>query len=176
MDLNLILSLISILVSCVGLGFTIYQVLKLKTITSQYHQKVVNAVDQSQGIIRNGLSISKHTISYKHLDEAIHYARQGKYELVVLRMQDVEPSLSEILQNHARYKINVVSFRQHLSEFRDTMKSVQANANEPSKLNKEQVIRCLSDSRSDLISMLDISTNLLYDSGSRLQITDQQAH
>lgn len=174
MDLNIILSLVGILVSVVGLGFTLYQVFKLKSVTSRYQKKVMDAVDVSQDIIRNGLSISKHTISYKHLEEAINYARQEKYEFVALRMQDVESSLTEILQNETLYKeLNNVQFRRHMSEFRDTMKSVQANANEPTKLNKDQIIRCLSDSRSDLISILGISTNTLYGTGCRLQTVDK---
>ena len=98
----------------------------------------MDAVDVSQDIIRNGLSISKYTISYKHLEEAINYARQEKYEFVALRMQDVESSLAEILQNEILYNnLNNAQFRRHVSEFRDTMKSVQTNANEIVKLNKE---------------------------------------
>lgn len=92
---NTILSIIGILVSLIGLGLTIWQVVGLKKKTIEYQKMVEKNVSDAQRKIRDGLYISEVTLCIKNLESAITFIREGKTELALLRMEDINKKVKK---------------------------------------------------------------------------------
>lgn len=159
--LNLILTIIGILVSAIGLYYAIMQVKGLKKITKEYQEQVKQEVSTAQNKIRDGLHISEVMLCIKNLESSIKYIREGKTELALLRMEDIETtlhnsSLSEkYLDLNQRYK-----FKEAIDNFQDSLRSVMKNSQDEKNLNIEFII----DSLSSIRGFLSIIDNNLKDS------------
>ena len=86
----MLLTILGILVSGFGLYYAIMQVKGLKDITEKYQEQVKEEVATAQEKIRDGLLISEVTLCLKNLESAIKYIQEGKIELAMLRMEDIE--------------------------------------------------------------------------------------
>lgn len=165
--LNLILTIIGILVSAFGLYYAIMQVKGLKMITEEYQEQVKQEVSTAQNKIRDGLHISEVTLCIKNLESSIKYIREGKTELALLRMEDIETtlhntSLSEkYLDINQRYK-----FKEAIDNYQDSLRSVMKNTQEENNLNIEFIIDSLSSIRGFLSIMDNNLKDSLYGKGS----------
>lgn len=154
--LNTILSIVGIFISLIGLGITIWQVVGLKRATQNYQEQVKKDVEQAQKKIRDGLYISEVTLCIKNLESAIKYIREGKTELALLRMEDIEStlhnySLSEkYLDDGQLYK-----FKEAISNYKDSLRSVIKNTN-GDNIEKEFILDSLTAIR-EYISIIDNS-------------------
>lgn len=165
--LNVTLSLIGIMVSGLGLWYAIRQVQKLKEITEEYKQQVHKEVMSAQTKIRDGLYISEVTMCIKNLESAIKYVRDGKIELALLRMEDIETTLhnsslsDKYLELNERYK-----FKSAIDDYKDSLKSIMKNADDEDSLNKEFIIDSLSSIRGFLSIIDNNIKDTLYGKGS----------
>lgn len=159
--LNLILTIIGILVSAIGLYYAIIQVKGLKKITEEYQEQVKQEVTTAQNKIRDGLHISEVTLCIKNLESSIKYIREGKTDLALLRMEDIEAtlhnsSLSEkYLDFQQRYKFKVA-----IDNYQDSLRSVMKNTKDKKNLNIDFII----DSLSSIKGYLSIIDNNIKDS------------
>lgn len=113
--LNITLSIIGILVSGLGLWYAIRQVKGLKKITEEYKQQVHQEVMSAQDKIRDGLNISEVTMCIKNLESAIIYVRDGKIDLALLRMEDIETILhNNIAMLHIKEQVRQKSITKPL--------------------------------------------------------------
>lgn len=153
--LNLILTILGILVSGFGLYYAIIQVKGLQKITKQYQEQVKQEVSTAQQKIRDGLLISEITLCLKNLESTIKYIRDGKVELAMLRMEDIETtlhnsSLSECyLTNDQQLK-----FKEAIDDYKDSLRSVIKYSRDKKNLNNDFIIDSLSSIRS-FLSIID---------------------
>lgn len=153
--LNLILTILGILVSGFGLYYAIIQVKGLQEITKQYQEQVKQEVSTAQQKIRDGLLISEITLCLKNLESTIKYIRDGKVELAMLRMEDIETtlhnsSLSECyLTNDQQLK-----FKEAIDDYKDSLRSVIKYSKDKKNLNNDFIIDSLSSIRS-FLSIID---------------------
>lgn len=165
--LNLILTIIGILVSAFGLYYAIIQVKGLKMITKEYQEQVKQEVFTAQNKIRDGLHISEVTLCIKNLESSIKYIREGKTELALLRMEDIETTLhntslsDKYLDINQRYK-----FKEAIDNYQDSLRSVMKNTQEENNLNIEFIIDSLSSIRGFLSIMDNNLKDSLYGKGS----------
>ena len=165
--LNLILTIVGILVSGFGLYYAIKQVKGLKDITENYQKQVKQEVSTAQGKIRDGLFISEVTLCIKNLESSIKYIREGRIELALIRMEDIETtlhnsSLSEkYLSPNQQYK-----FREAIGNYQDSLRSVMKNTNEEGNLNIDYIIDSLSAIRGFLSIIDNNIKDSLYGKGS----------
>lgn len=142
--LNLILTIVGILVSFFGLYYAIKQVKGLKIITEEYQKQVKQEVTTAQNKIRDGLLISEVTLCLKNLESAIKYIQEGKVELAMLRMEDIENtlhngSLSEkYLTNYQQSQ-----FKDAIDDYKDSLRSVMKNSKDTKNLNIDFIIDSL---------------------------------
>lgn len=165
--LNLILTIIGILVSAFGLYYAIVQVKGLKMITKEYQEQVKQEVSTAQNKIRDGLHISEVTLCIKNLESSIKYIREGKTELALLRMEDIETTLhntslsDKYLDINQRYK-----FKEAIDNYQDSLRSVMKNTQDEKNLNIEFIIDSLSSIRGFLSIMDNNLKDSLYGKGS----------
>lgn len=165
--LNTFLSILGIIVSGVGLIYAIRQVKGLKDITASYQEQVKQEVASAQNKIREGLYISEITLCIKNLESAIKYVRESKIELALLRMEDIENTLSnntlaeKYLNVSDRYK-----FKNAIDNYKDSLKSLIKNGDDESKINKDFVLESLTTIRSYLSVIDNTLKNTLYGKGS----------
>lgn len=165
--LNLILTIIGILVSAFGLYYAIIQVKGLKMITKEYQEQVKQEVSTAQNKIRDGLHISEVTLCIKNLESSIKYIREGKTELALLRMEDIETTLhntslsDKYLDINQRYK-----FKEAIDNYQDSLRSVMKNTQDEKNLNIEFIIDSLSSIRGFLSIMDNNLKDSLYGKGS----------
>lgn len=165
--LNLILTIIGILVSAFGLYYAIIQVKGLKMITKEYQEQVKQEVSTAQNKIRDGLHISEVTLCIKNLESSIKYIREGKTELALLRMEDIETTLhntslsDKYLDINQRYK-----FKEAIYNYQDSLRSVMKNTQDEKNLNIEFIIDSLSSIRGFLSIMDNNLKDSLYGKGS----------
>ena len=165
--LNLILTIIGILVSAFGLYYAIVQVKGLKMITKEYQEQVKQEVSTAQNKIRDGLHISEVTLCIKNLESSIKYVREGKTELALLRMEDIETTLhntslsDKYLDINQRYK-----FKEAIDNYQDSLRSVMKNTQDEKNLNIEFIIDSLSSIRGFLSIMDNNLKDSLYGKGS----------
>lgn len=165
--LNLILSIIGILVSGFGLYYAIRQVQGLKKITAEYQEQVKQEVSLAQDKIRDGLYISEITLCVKNLENAIKYVRESKIEMALLRMEDIETTLSNNELAEKYLDINDrLKFKKALEDYKDSLKSIIKNGDDESKLNKDFVLESLSTIKSYLVIIDNTLKNTLYGKGS----------
>lgn len=159
--LNLILTIIGILVSAIGLYYAIMQVKGLKKITKEYQEQVKQEVSTAQNKIRDGLHISEVTLCIKNLDSSIKYIREGKTELALLRMEDIETTLHNSSLSEKYLDLNqLYKFKEAIDNFQDSLRSVMKNTQDENNLNIEFII----DSLSSIRGFLSIIDNNLKDS------------
>lgn len=165
--LNLILTILGILVSGFGLYYAIIQVKGLKKITREYQEQVKQEVSTAQNKIRDGLYISEVTLCIKNLESSIKYIREGKTELALLRMEDIETTLhnsslvDKYLEINQRYK-----FKEAIDNFQDSLRSVMKNTEDEQNLNIDFIIDSLSSIRGFLSIIDNNIKNSLYGKGS----------
>lgn len=165
--LNLILTIVGILVSAIGLIYAIMQVKGLKRITEQYQEQVKMEVSTAQNKIRDGLYISEVSLCIKNLESSIKYIREGKTELALLRMEDIETtlhnsSLSEkFLDVNQRYR-----FKEAIDNYQDSLRSVMKNTKDEQNLNIDYIIDSLSTIRGFLSIIDNNIKDSLYGKGS----------
>lgn len=165
--LNLILTIVGILVSAIGLIYAIMQVKGLKRITEQYQEQVKMEVSTAQNKIRDGLYISEVSLCIKNLESSIKYIREGKTELALLRMEDIETtlhnsSLSEkYLDVNQRYR-----FKEAIDNYQDSLRSVMKNTKDEQNLNIDYIIDSLSTIRGFLSIIDNNIKDSLYGKGS----------
>lgn len=165
--LNLLLTIIGILVSGLGLWYAIRQVNGLKEITAQYQQQVHQEVTIAQNKIRDGIYISEVTMCIKNLESAIRYVREGKIELALLRMEDIETTLhNNSLSEKYLSNSQQGQFRNALDDYKDSLKSVMKNTNDEDNLNKEFILDSLSAIRGFLSIIDNKIKDTLYGKGS----------
>lgn len=164
---NWLLSVIGILVSGVGLYYAIWQVKGLQKITEAYQKQVKEEVESAQNKIREGLLISEVTLCLKNLESAIKYIQEGKAELAMLRMEDIEStlhnsSLSEDFLNNCQQS----KFKVAIEDYKDSLRSVMKNSKDKKNLNIDFIIDSLSAVR-EYLSIIDNNLkNSLYGKGS----------
>ena len=153
--LNLILTIIGILVSGIGLYYAIMQVKGLKEITAQYQEQVKQEVATAQDNIRNGLHISEVTLCLKNLESAIKYIQEGKAELAMLRMEDIESTLhnSSLSEKHLT-RDQQLKFKMAIEDYKDSLRSVMKNPKDSKNLNIDFIIDSLSALR-EFLSIID---------------------
>ena len=152
---NLILTIIGILVSGFGLYYAIKQVKGLQKITEQYQEQVKQEVSTAQEKIRNGLLISEVTLCLKNLESAIKYIQEGKVELAMLRMEDIESTLhnSSISEKYlTNYQQS--QFKEAINDYKDSLRSVIKNSKNKKNLNSDFIIDSLSTIRG-FLSIID---------------------
>ena len=145
---NLILTIIGILVSGFGLYYAIKQVKGLQKITEQYQEQVKQEVSTAQEKIRNGLLISEVTLCLKNLESAIKYIQEGKVELAMLRMEDIESTLhnSSISEKYlTNYQQS--QFKEAINDYKDSLRSVIKSSKNKKNLNSDFIIDSLSTIR-----------------------------
>jgi len=152
---NLLLTIVGILVSGIGLYYAIKQVKGLKEITIAYQEQVEKEVSTAQQKIRDGLHISEVTLCLKNLESAIKYIQEGKIELAMLRMEDIETtlhnnSLSENYLNNSQQS----QFKDAIDDYRDSLRSVMKNSKDKKNLNCDFIIDSLSTIRG-FLSIID---------------------
>lgn len=142
---NLILTIMGILVSGFGLYYAIKQVKGLQTITEQYQEQVKAEVTTAQEKIRNGLLISEVTLCLKNLESAIKYIQEGKVELAMLRMEDIETTLhnSSLSENYLTNS-QKSQFKDAIDDYKDSLRSVMKNSKDKKNLNSDFIIDSLS--------------------------------
>lgn len=159
--LNLILTITGILVSAFGLYYAIMQVKGLKEITEKYQEQVKQEVSTAQNKIRDGLHISEVTLCIKNLESSIKYIREGKTDLALLRMEDIEITLHNSSLAEKYLDINQqFKFREAIGNYQDSLRSVMKNTNDEKNLNIDFII----DSLSSLKGFLSIIDNKIKDS------------
>ena len=165
--LNLILSIVGILVSGCGLYYAICQVKGLQKITKQYQEQVREEVTSAQNKIREGLYISEITLCIKNLESAIKYVRESKIEMALLRLEDIETTLSNNALADKYLDINNrIKFKNALEDYKDSLKSIIKNCDDETKLNKDFVLETLSSIKSYLSIIDNTLKNTLYGKGS----------
>lgn len=153
--LNLILSVIGILVSGIGLLYAIKQVKGLKKITEDYQKQVKQEVATAQDKIRNGLLISEVTLCVKNLESAIKYVQEGKIELAMLRMEDIETTLhNSSLSECYLDRLQQMKFKEAIDDYKDSLRSIMKNAKDKKNLNIDFIIDSLSSIRG-FLSIID---------------------
>lgn len=159
--LNLILTIVGILVSFFGLYYAIKQVKGLKIITEEYQKQVKQEVSTAQNKIRDGLYISEVTQCIKNLENSIKYIREGKLELALIRMEDLEATLhnSSLSEKYLNLKQRY-QFKNAIDNYQDSLRSVMKNTNDEKNLNIDFII----DSLSEIRGFLSIIDNNLKDS------------
>lgn len=165
--LSLILTIIGILVSAIGLYYAIAQVKGLKKITKEYQEQVNQEVSLAQNKIRDGLYISEVTLCIKNLESSIKYIREGRAELALLRMEDIETtlhntSLSEKYLDYNQQRL----FKEAIGNYQDSLRSVMKNNKDENNLNIEFIIDSLSSIRGFLSIMDNKLKDSLYGKGS----------
>lgn len=152
---NLILTIIGILVSGFGLYYAIKQVKGLQTITEQYQEQVKQEVATAQEKIRNGLLISEVTLCLKNLESAIKYIQEGKVELAMLRMEDIESTLhnSSLSEKYLTY-CQQSQFKEAIVDYKDSLRSLMKNSKDKKNLNSDFIIDSLSAIRG-FLSIID---------------------
>lgn len=165
--LNLLLTILGILVSGLGLWYAILQVKGLKKITAQYQQQVQQEVAIAQNKIRDGLYISEVTMCIKNLESAIRYVREGKIELALLRMEDIETTLhnNSLSEKYLSYS-QQGQFKNAMDDYKDSLKSVMKNTNDEGNLNKEFILDSLLAIRGFLSIIDNKIKDTLYGKGS----------
>lgn len=152
---NLILTIIGILVSGFGLYYAIKQVKGLQKITEQYQEQVKQEVSTAQEKIRNGLLISEVTLCLKNLESAIKYIQEGKVELAMLRMEDIESTLHNSSLSE-KYLTNYQhsQFKEAIDNYKDSLRSLMKNSKDKKNLNSDFIIDSLSAVRG-FLSIID---------------------
>ena len=150
--INVILTILGIFVSGVGLYYAIKQVKGLRKITEQYQEQVKQEVNTAQEKIHNGLLISEVTLCLKNLESAIRYIQEGKAELAMIRMEDIESTLhnSALSENYLTH-IQQTEFKDAIVDYKDSLRSVMKNSR---NLNNDFIIDSLSAIRS-FLSIID---------------------
>ncbi len=152
---NLILTIIGILVSGFGLYYAIKQVKGLQKITEQYQEQVKQEVSTAQEKIRNGLLISEVTLCLKNLESAIKYIQEGKVELAMLRMEDIESTLhNSSLSEKYLTNYQQSQFKEAIDNYKDSLRSLMKNSKDKKNLNSDFIIDSLSAVRG-FLSIID---------------------
>jgi len=158
-----IISIVGAILSLIALLFTIYELIALRRTTRDYHEQVTREVRDAQQKIKSGLTISALALTIKQIEEAIKYIQSGHYELASLRMEDIEPVLEEISQNEGTLSpSDKLYFIRHLSDFRDSMRSLLKNHATPELLVPDNILVILSVIRTDVIKISNSLKNSLY--------------
>ena len=166
-NLNLILTIVGILVSGIGLYYAIKQVKGLKEITEEYQEQVKQEVRTAQNKIRDGLYISEVTQCIKNLDSSIRNIREGKLELALIRMEDIEVTLHNSSLSEKFLNINErYQFKDAIDNYQDSLRSVMKNANDKKNLNIDFIIDSLSEIRGFLSIIDNNIKDSLYGKGS----------
>ena len=153
--LNLLLTILGILVSGFGLYYAIMQVKGLKDITEKYQEQVKEEVATAQEKIRDGLLISEVTLCLKNLESAIKYIQEGKIELAMLRMEDIETTLhNSSLSEDYLTDYQQSRFRDAIDDYKDSLRSVMKNSKDKKNLNSDFIIDSLSAIRG-FLSIID---------------------
>lgn len=165
--LNLILTIVGILVSGFGLYYAIKQVKGLKDITENYQKQVKQEVSTAQGKIRDGLFISEVTLCIKNLESSIKYIREGRIELALIRMEDIETTLHNSSLSEKYLSLNQQNkFKEAIGNYQDSLRSVMKNTNEEGNLNIDYIIDSLSGIRGFLSIIDNNIKDSLYGKGS----------
>ena len=165
--LNIILSIIGILVSGLGLWYAIKQVKGLKKITEEYRLQVHQEVMSAQDKIRDGLNISEVTMCIKNLESAIIYVRDGKIDLALLRMEDIETILHNNSLSEKYLSLGDRNrFKTAIEDYKDSLKSIMKNTVDENDLNRAFIIESLSSIRSYLAIIDNNIKDTLYGKGS----------
>lgn len=165
--LNLILTIVGILVSGFGLYYAIKQVKGLKDITENYQKQVKQEVSTAQGKIRDGLFISEVTLCIKNLESSIKYIREGRIELALIRMEDIETTLHNSSLSEKYLSLNQqYKFKEAIGNYQDSLRSVMKNTNEEGNLNIDYIIDSLSAIRGFLSIIDNNIKDSLYGKGS----------
>ncbi len=152
---NLLLTILGILVSVIGLYYAIMQVKGLQKITEKYQEQVKQEVSIAQQKIRDGLLISEVTLCLKNLESAIKYIQEGKVELAMLRMEDIENTLHNGALSEKYLTIYQQSqFKDAIDDYKDSLRSVMKNSKDTKNLNIDFIIDSLSAIRG-FLSIID---------------------
>lgn len=165
--LNLLLTILGILVSGIGLIYAIKQVKGLQIITKQYQEQVKQEVSTAQQKIRDGLLISEVTLCLKNLESAIKYIQEGKAELAMLRMEDIESTLhnSSLSENYLS-NIQQTKFKEAIVDYKDSLRSLMKNSKDKKNINNDFIIDSLSAIRGFLSIIDNNLKSSLYGKGS----------
>lgn len=154
MDYNLvnICTVAGTIISILGFILTLWQLYSLKKTTKESQKRIEAEVTSAQQKIKNGLAINNVVNVSKNLGEAIEHINQGKFELASQRLDDIEPSLEEIL-NDEQIGLAASKSKMFLKEFREVMKSLITNANHTQKINSNYVLTVLTNIRTALVQI-----------------------
>ena len=142
----------SALISLLGFGLTLWQLWSLKKTTQESQKRIEKEVTTAQQRIKSGLAINNVVNVSKNLGEAIEHINQGKFDLASQRLDDIEPALEEILNDEQIGQSSSKS-KQYLKDFRDVMTSLITNANQTSKINRDHVLKVLTNMRTVLVQI-----------------------
>lgn len=128
----------------------------LKKATNKYQNLVQTEVKQAQRKIRDGLYIAEVTLCIKNLESAIKYIREGKTELALLRMEDIESTLHNYsLSEKYLDEGQLYKFKEAISNYKDSLRSVIKNTN-GDNIEKEFILDSLTAIR-EYLSIIDNS-------------------
>lgn len=157
-------TVIGTVVTVVALCITLYQLWLVKKETRAYQTQVRKEVEDAQDKIKTGLSISMVPQCILYIRDTIHYLQQGKYELAEIRMEDAEMLLDEIYTDDTfRNDDDKHVYYSCLRDFKESLRSLQSNIQQPLLMNVGHITRNLSNMSSELSKLNGNQKKSLYE-------------
>ena len=145
--------------SIVALVYLIYQIVSLKK-SSEITQKAIN---ETKDVIIHNISLSEISKTNKTIQEIQNYNRAEKYELSIMRLQEVKKFLINLKSYNPINPINVDNYKKilqdhirNISIIYHNLEKELSNASQTSKLN---IVKINSDLEklSDYLSAIETS-------------------
>lgn len=156
-------TIIGTILSVIGLGITIWQLIEVKRKTVRYQQQVHDEVVAAQAKIRSGLSLSKVPKASQYIKEAMHSLKQGKIDVAGMRMEDAEFILDEIYSDDNFKSVKKKQdYVNGLKNFKESLRSLQGNITNPDNINMSIIMNNLSRMNSVLSEVSSTQINSLY--------------
>ena len=156
-------TIIGTMLSVIGLGITIWQLIEVKRKTVRYQQQVHDEVVAAQAKIRSGLSLSKVPKASQYIKDAMHSLQQRKIDVAGMRMEDAEFILDEIYSDDNFKSVKKKQdYVNGLKNFKESLRSLQGNITNPDNINMSIIMNNLSRMNSVLSEVSSTQINSLY--------------
>ena len=156
-------TIIGTMLSVIGLGITIWQLIEVKRKTVRYQQQVHDEVVAAQAKIRSGLSLSKVPKASQYIKDAMRSLQQGKIDVAGMRMEDAEFILDEIYSDDNFKSVEKKQdYVNGLKDFKESLRSLQSNITDPNNINMTIIMNNLSRMNSVLSEVSSTQINSLY--------------
>ena len=156
-------TIIGTILSVIGLGISIWQLIEVKRKTVRYQQQVHDEVVAAQAKIRSGLSLSKVPKASQYIKDAMHSLQQRKIDVAGMRMEDAEFILDEIYSDDNFKSVEKKQdYVNGLKDFKESLRSLQSNITDPDNINMSIIMNNLSRMNSVLSEVSSTQINSLY--------------